>query len=190
MREVDLAPDFEVRAVAVRERRCRPFADAVHGENGSFLERRREEGRGRVARVMFGEHQPLGPVDARLQRLQVPDQRVLLEQLLLDPQRHRAAERRETLRRKRGIGFQQPLELHERLLVEGDEVDILQADPADVETGGNRMLWHARIVLLPAETLFLHGGDDAAVLDQRRGAVVIERGETEDPQSDPRTGCR
>ena len=39
---------------------------------------------------------------------------------------------------------------------------------------------NAGVVLLPGEALLLRGRDDPAVLDQRRGAVVIEGGNAED----------
>ncbi len=35
-------------------------------------------------------------------------------------------------------------------------------------------------MLLAGEALLLRGGDNAAVRDQRRGAVVIERGDAKD----------
>ena len=43
------------------------------------------------------------------------------------------------------------------------------------------MAWCGKrgVVLAPGKTFLLRGGDDAAVLDQRRGAVVIERGNAE-----------
>jgi hypothetical protein len=47
------------------------------------------------------------------------------------------------------------------------------------------------VVLLAREALLLRCGDDAAVLDQRRGAVVIEGGNPQDAQAGLfRTGCR
>ena len=50
----------------------------------------------------------------------------------------------------------------------------------------------ARVVLLAREALFLRGGDDLAVLDQGRGAVVVEGGDAQDAHAAqrPRTECR
>ncbi len=43
----------------------------------------------------------------------------------------------------------------------------------------------AAVVFLAREPLFLGGRDDASVLDQRRGAVVIERGNAENTHAPP-----
>ena len=51
--------------------------------------------------------------------------------------------------------------------------------PASSQAIGDGVVRKGRIVLLPGETLLLRRGDDAAVLDQRRGAVVIEGGNPE-----------
>ncbi len=52
--------------------------------------------------------------------------------------------------------------------------------PACVEAILKRVPRKAGVVLLAGEALFLRGGDDLAVHDQRRGAVVIERRNAED----------
>ena len=60
--KVDLADDLEAVAAAERQRRGRPFADAVHRQHGRALERRREERARRVAQVMLGEQELRLPV--------------------------------------------------------------------------------------------------------------------------------
>ena len=64
MREVELANQLELRALADADRRRRPLADAVDGEHRGFGEGRRVEGAGRVRLVVLGEPQPLRRLDA------------------------------------------------------------------------------------------------------------------------------
>ncbi len=82
---------------------------------------------------------------------------------------------------KREIGFEQALELQERLVVEDDVVDVVELD-AGLRRGNTAiaLCGKAGIVLLAREALLLRGRDDLAVLDQRRGAVVIEGRNPED----------
>src|SRR5690606_38221299 len=70
--------------------------------------------------------------------------------------------------------------LHERLVVEDDVVDLVQRGARLLEAVGQRLRREARVVLAPREALFLRGGDDAAVLDQRGGAVVVVGRDAED----------
>ncbi len=93
---------------------------------------------------------------------------------------------------QRDVGFEQPLELDERLLVEAD-VDraaptVMPASRRQYATAcdGKR-----GVVLLAREALLLRRGDDAAVLDQARGRVVVVGGDAEDATSArSRTACR
>ena len=86
---------------------------------------------------------------------------------------------REAPRREREIGLEQPLELQERLVVEGDEVDVAPRD-AGLRAGNSAARSReSRVVLLAGEALFLRGGDDLAVAHERGGAVVIERRDPE-----------
>src|SRR4029450_5309473 len=92
------------------------------------------------------------------------------------------------------IGLEQALELQERLVVEGDVVDVLKLDVGLVEAVLHGVLREARIVLLAREALLLRGADEMAVLDQRGGAVMIESRYAEHAhegvRSLPRTACR
>ncbi len=180
MREVDLALHLERGALAEREGRRRPFAHAVHGEDRGLVERRGEVRRRRMALVVLGEEEALLPVDAGGVAGELVAQQLLLEQLLLQPERNRHPERAEAARREREVRFEEPLELEEGLVVEGDVIDRLDVGPAFGEAIVDRVARKARVVLAPAEALLLRGGDDAPVLDQRRGAVVVEGGNSED----------
>src|SRR3954465_11421562 len=144
--------------------------------------------------MMLAEQQ-LGAVELGRELLQLIRKQALLEQLFLQPERDRHLEGAEAARRQRDIGLQQPLELQEWLVVEHDMVERLHGDAGFGKAGSDGVVWKRRVVLLPREALLLRGGDDAAVLDQRRGAVVIEGGDTEDAHRGPksvlvRTACR
>ena len=101
----------------------------------------------------------------------------LLEQLLLDPHRHRHAEGGEALRGVGEIGLEQALELDERLLEEDDVVDVVEVDLPGLETVPIAWSGKPAIVLLAGEALLLRGRDDAAVLDEGGRAVVIKGAE-------------
>ena len=55
MRKVNLLEDLKTVALTQSGRCRRPFTDTIHGENHGLVERRRIEGRGRMAQMMFGE---------------------------------------------------------------------------------------------------------------------------------------
>ena len=59
MREPQLVRERDPVAAADAERGRRPLADAVEREDRRFLERRREEGAGRVRFVVLGEDEAL-----------------------------------------------------------------------------------------------------------------------------------
>src|SRR5205085_6909740 len=85
----------------------------------------------------------------------------------------------EACQRHREIVHEQPLEFQERLVVENYMVYVGKPCARGFQTVADRMHWKRRVVLLACETFFLCGGDDATVLDQRGGAVVIERRDAE-----------
>ena len=132
-----------------------------------------------MALVMLGEAQLLVPVDIRRFGAQQVDQQRFLKQLLLQPQRHRHAERAKAPRRESKIGFEQSLELQKRLFVEGDEVDIAPAGASFLDAIAQRMDRKIRVMLLACEALFLRGRNDLAVAHNRCSAIVIKRGDTE-----------
>ena len=143
--------------------------------------------------MVLAEQQPLLPVEVGLPTLHLVAQQRLLEQLLLQPQRHGHAERVEAPRREGEIGLEQPLELQERLVVEGDVVDVAELHADMVEAVLHRVLGEAGIVLLAGEALLLRGRDQMAVVDQRGRAVVIEGRDAQHAHGGPpppRTACR
>jgi hypothetical protein len=139
---------------------------------------------------MLGEQQTVLDVLVRARLDQFLRQQILLKQLFLQPQRHRHAERRKPAWREGDVGFQQPFEFQERLLVEDDVIDVVDADAAEFQARRDGVMRKRRIVFAAREALFLRRRDDIAVDDERRGAVVIERRDSENIHDDPRTACK
>ena len=112
--------------------------------------------------------------------LQLAADQVFLEQLFAQPQRHRDRKGGKAARRKADIGFQKPLEFQERLFVEHDIVDITEADAGLRKAIGDAVFRKPRVMFLAGEALLLRRRDNARIEQERRGAVVIERGNPED----------
>ena len=196
VREMDLLLDFQAVAPADRRRGRRPLAHAVHGEHDGLVKRRREKRARRMAQVVLAEEQLFVPPAAARYLPQLLHEQVFQKQLLPQPQRDRHAEGPVASRREAQIGLEQALELHERLVVEHHSVEIPQRDAALGQAVADGVKREARVVLLARKALFLRGGDDAAVLKQRCGAVVVERRDSEDvhcrseQRVDERRDCR
>jgi hypothetical protein len=54
-------------------------------------------------------------------------------------------------------------------------IDSIEADAGSLQTITQGMVRESGVVLLAGEALFLGGGDDASILNERGGTVVIER---------------
>ena len=137
--------------------------DAVQRQDRRRLERRGKERRCRVALVVIGEQQLLFPVDAVVDLQQMVAQHGFLEQLLLQPDRDRLAERLKAARRKGEIGLEQALEFEKRLFVEHHMIDVGRRQLAGRQAVANRGSGKARVVLPPRKALLLRRGDDLAV---------------------------
>src|SRR3984957_3642980 len=124
MRKMDFLGYLEAIAVADPRRSGGPFADTVHGEHGRIVERRGIKRRGRMAQMMLAEQQPT-LVEIAGEFPELVAQQVLLKQFLAQPERDRHLERAKSARRHRDIGFQQPLEFEERLVIEHDMVEAV-----------------------------------------------------------------
>src|SRR5690349_4305459 len=122
--------------------------------------------------MMFREQQSVAR-DLLIDLLQFLPYQTLLKQLFLEPERHRHLERAKALRRKRDIGLQQPLEFQERLVVEGDMIDVGEPDRSGLEAIIDGVVGKRGVMFLAGEALLLRRRNDAAVLDQRGGAVVV-----------------
>src|ERR1043166_3955618 len=96
MREFQLAEQRQRVAFAFAVGRGRPLAYSVDGENGSALERAREERAGRVAFMVLGEHNGCAAWTLTVGGPQMPAQLPTHEQLVLQPDGHRRAEAAES----------------------------------------------------------------------------------------------
>ena len=103
-----------------------------------------------MALVVLGEEQLAVDPAARRRGLERLLQVRLLEQLLLDPERHRHAERAKAARRIGEIGLEQALELDERLLEEDDMVDAVEVDACRIQAIADGLCGKAGIMLLAA----------------------------------------
>src|SRR5271169_4934431 len=180
--------------ISADPRTCRgPFSDTVDCEDQRLVEGRRIKGASRVAPVMLGEQQLALPVEARRPRPEPLANQVLLKQFLLEPQWQSYAERSKTARREGEIRLEQPFEFQKRLLVEHDIIKPVEGQGTLLETVANRILRVARILLFTGKALFLRRGNNMAVLDQRRGTVMIKGGYPENAHAAPllvKTTCK
>ena len=131
-----------------------------------------------MAEMVLGEQQPPG-IEPAIVLTQQARQHVLLKQLLAQPDGHGGAKGPESARSGRDEGFEQPLEFQERLVVEGDVVDLGKPDPGLRQHIIDRKSGIAGIVLLAAEAFLLRGSDNVTVHDERRRTVVIEGGQAQ-----------
>ena len=115
---VQLFEEVQLAASPVAVTRSRPLAHAVHRQHSRALERRREEGGGRVRLVVLGEENLAAESHLLRDLLAYPE-------LLAQPQRHRHAERAEAFRHECQVGFEKALEFEKGLLVEGDCSKVL-----------------------------------------------------------------
>src|SRR3954465_6896816 len=110
--------------------------------------------------MMLGEKQALGySVDIGDFRELVGEQ-LLLEKLLLQPERNCHAEGAETTRRESQIGFEQPFEFQERLVIKRDLIDVFEIDAGRLEAVADRALGKAAVVALARKPFLLCSGDD------------------------------
>jgi hypothetical protein len=113
---------------------------------------------------------------------ELASQEILEKQLLAQPHRDRHAEALEAARRESEIALEKALELEERLVVEGDQVHVRETDAGFAQAVRKRLRRELRVVFPAREALLLRCRDDPAVLHQRGGAVVVERGDPQDAQ--------
>ena len=178
VREVELALQIDLVAVAHTDAARRPLPHAVERQDGRVFERGREERAGGVALVVLGEPHILrhrGP-DA----LQTPLDLVGDPELLARPRGHGRGEGANALRPDAQVRLQQPDERGDGLVVVHDRVDTVATDVAALQTVRDRVLRERGVVLLPGEPLLLRRGHELAVDDQCRRRVVVERADPED----------
>src|SRR5688572_12645846 len=97
----------------------------------------------------------LAEVQWALVAVEIPADRLARKELVLDPHRHRRDERPPASGGDAQIALEQPLELQERLVVEGNGVQVANPQPAFAQTVLNRTRREALIVLFAREAFFL-----------------------------------
>ena len=107
-------------------------------------------------------------------------ERALGEKLFLEPQRKGLAEAPKPPRGEREVGLDQPIELEQRLLVEGHVVDFGGLESGLAQAIADSVPRKRGVVLLTGEALFLSGCHNPAVAHQGRRGVVVEGGDSED----------
>src|SRR6266550_5968393 len=130
--------------------------------------------------MVLGEHEPAVPVDLLSKLTELLRQEAAKKKLFVYPERHRLREGCETAWSEADVCLEQPLELEIRFLVKNDEVDVFDLRSRKLQAEGDSRGGKSRVMPSPAEALFLRRCDDPPVLDQRGGAVMIERGNTKD----------
>src|SRR5207248_6607539 len=112
---------------------------------GGLLERRRVKSRCGMRLVMLAEgHLALVAVEPLADVVGHP-------QLLAEPQRHGHEVRLPPAWRARGVRFEKAIELHERLLVEADVIEVLRRDARLAQTVVDRTGREPRVVLPPRD---------------------------------------
>jgi hypothetical protein len=101
-------------------------------------------------------------------------------QALTHPARGGVDEGLEAARDRLEKGRHGAIEAQQGLLVEGDDVDLRGRDAADLHAAPDRGERKGSVEPDAREPLLLRRGDEAAVLHEARGAVVIERRDSED----------
>ncbi len=163
-----LALDLDAVAAPDAETGGRPFPGAIERQDCRFLERRGEKGACSVRLMMPGENELL-PVGAAEGAAHFAWQ----VQLLPQPRRHCADEAAETGRSVGDVGFEQPVEMHERLFVEPDIVKLRGIKPGLLQAGGDGPCRERSVVLDAGESFFLGSSHDFAIDDQRGGGIVV-----------------
>jgi len=148
----------------------RPFADAVNGQDGGFLERRRKERAGGVRLVVLGKDVPALVPAAQAA---VDDARQV--QFRPKPQRHGCAEGAETDRGVGQVRLEQTVELQQRLVVKRDNLEVGRRQAPFRKAVVDGVLREPLVVFLAREPLFLGSGHQAAVAHQAGGTVVVKR---------------
>jgi hypothetical protein len=76
-------------------------------------------------------------------------------------------------------GLEDPVELHERLFIEADVIDLVDGDARFAEAVIDGALGKSAVVFLAVETLFFSRGDELSVADEGGAGVVVVTGYAE-----------
>jgi hypothetical protein len=71
--------------------------------------------------------------------------------------------------------MEEAIEFEERLFVKGNEVKVMGFDAGFREAIVDGVARKGGVVFFSGEALFLGGGEEATVLEEARGTIVVER---------------
>src|SRR2546421_2435283 len=94
-------------------------------------------------------------------------------EFLAQPDGHSHQKRSKPTRRVINIGLKQTLKRHERLVVEGDVINLIARDARLAQTEFESIGGENIIMLLAREALFLRRSDDFAVAQKASSRVMI-----------------
>jgi hypothetical protein len=126
---------------------------------------------------MFSEKHSAGPTTAGRNTLEFAAEKIFLKEFLADPERERHPERLQAARGERQVVLQKAIEFDEWLFVEDYIIELTLLQSSRVKAVTNRVSRKAGIVFFAGKPLFLGGGHDLTVADDRRGTVVVKSGE-------------
>ena len=173
--KVQRLQELDTLAPAMADRRGVPFADAVDGEDRSFVERRRKKRTGGVRFVVVGEDDLI----AQAATEGAADFAGQVE-FGAQPRWHREHEGAEAGGSVGEIRFEEPVEFKKRLFVKYHVVDLLRRDAAGAQHIVDRLGGKTGVVSDPGKPLLLRGRDDFSTADQAGRAIVVITGESED----------
>src|SRR5205085_5365710 len=136
------------------------------------FKRRREEGGRSVRFVMLCEENFAFVVSLFRYMLTNPE-------FFAQPDGHSHQKRSKPTRRVINIGLKQSLKRHERLVVEGNVINIVARDASFAQTEFESTGRENIIMLLARESLFLRRSDDFAVAQKARSRVMIVSGDSQ-----------
>ncbi len=122
-----------------------------------------------MAFVMFGKKDFSFPVQFFLDQIGNPE-------FLFQPDGHGFQKRRPTKGCIGHIGFQQALELQERLLIKNHMIHITHSNTGLFKAKRHRLPWKIRVMLFACKGFFLGGSHNPSVLHQTSRSIVIITG--------------
>jgi hypothetical protein len=99
----------------------------------------------------------------------------LEKHFLLEPDRNSGDERGKSLRNEGIIRFQKPLKFEQRLIIEGNGIELVDGCATIFQAEFHRIGWKIGIVFLAGKTFLLSCCDDFAILNYGGGRVMIKR---------------
>lgn len=124
--------------------------------------------------VMSGKEKLLSPVAPGRELLEILLKEASQEQFFLEPEGNCRAERSESTRHEGQVGFQQALKFEEWLVIEDDMIQLTGFNPGLLQAVCNGAVRETGIMLYARKALFLCGGNDITITNERSGTVMVK----------------